>query len=369
MVASNAGIPRVWRMARSLKKEGLRVTILEWDRGVKPPESKNVDGIAVQRFSLRSSLGTKAAVWFPFWLVHAAAFALKNRFSILQVQNFDNLILQMALRRITGSKIVYDLADFYADAYLPKKGLLTEFIRCLERKMIADVDAVILVSEGQLEQTGVRNLPEVRRLIYNSLMDDEVLDYPTPSSARGAKQISLFYAGVLSRERLQPLLNLLAALRDVSDVTLKVAGFGETEPIVRERISELPNASYLGPLSRSDVMKHTANCDCVVVPYDGSVLNNRIGLPNKFFEALAEGKVVLVTKKSVAARIVEDAKCGYCADFGDPEDIERTLSLMSEKREEMAEMGERGLKLFNVKYRWSLMEERLTSLYECVVEK
>ena len=370
LVASNTGIPRVWRMARSLAKAGLNVTVLEWNRGAKLDDVKDVDNVKVVRFALNSYFGSKAAVWFPFWLFYAAFFAIKNRYSVLQVQNFDNLLLPLALRGIARTKIVYDLADFYADAYIPNSGLVTDFVRCLERRMIRQVDAMIIVSEQQLRQTGSRNLPSCRQLIFNTLMEEEIQEYKSQKEDLGIpKEISLFYAGVLSKDRLQPLLNLLSALEDFHDITIKVAGFGEMEEVVKEKISDLPNAIYVGTVSHSEVMRYTTECDCVVMPYDSSLLNYRIALPNKFFEGLAEGKAVLVPKQTYAANIVEEARCGFSTDFCDINDIKRTLRSLREQKNLLKEMGERGRKLFDQKYNWSLMEERLASLYEYVVGK
>lgn len=370
MVASNTGVPRVWRMARSLTKAGLSVTILEWDRGVKATGVMDVDGIKLVRFSRRSSFGSKAAVWFPFWLVHTAVFALKNRFSVLQLQNFDNLVLPLALRTITRSKIVYDLADFYADAYLPNSGLLTKFIRYLERRAIRQVDAMIIVSEGQLKQTGIQNLPGCRHLIYNTLMDDEIQSFaPSEEDSRNSKGISLFYAGVLSKDRLQSLLNLISALEDFEDITLGIAGFGEREEIIKKKIGERANASYLGVLTRSEVMKYTTECDCIVIPYDSTSPCNSLSLPNKFFDALAEAKAVLVSKNTWAGSIAEGEQCGLTTDFADIEDIKRSLRWMREHRDELSRMGMTGKELFDHRYNWSLMEERLADLYAYVVGK
>lgn len=370
MVASYPNVPRVWRMARTLKMAGLQVEVLEWDRSAILPRVASIDGIKVTRLGLRGPFGSKAIFWLPFWLLYACIFALKNRYSMLQLQNFDNLFLPMLLRNFLRYKIVYDLADFYADAYIQGNGQLAKLIGRLERGMIERVDALILVSEGQLQQTG-NNLPSCWNVIYNTPMNEEMQENFSAGERSSPKKnaISLFYGGVLSKDRSLPLLNLLDALRGLEGIKINVAGFGEMEETIKTRLLNNPNGDYLGALSRSQVMRYTADCDCVVIPYDKSLLNNRIGLPNKFFEGLAEAKPLLTSKQTYAGQIVEHAKCGFSTDFSVIEDITHTLEIMRDQKEELKLMGRRGRMLFDQKYNWSIMERRLMTIFDCVLKK
>src|ERR1017187_533849 len=197
-IASYANVPRVMRMAKALSRSGANATILEWDRSARLPNVVSDGEIQVYRLRLPAAIGLWALLKYPFWLSYVSVFLLTKRFYALQVQNFDNLLIPLALRPFIRSKIVYDLADFYADGYLPNAGVLGRIIARIERLAIRSVDGLITVSEGQVLQTGSDHLPRNRTVIYN-VPDDQELAAVAPSieaTPSSDSQLTLFYGGV-----------------------------------------------------------------------------------------------------------------------------------------------------------------------------
>jgi glycosyltransferase involved in cell wall biosynthesis len=196
------------------------------------------------------------------------------------------------------------------------------------------------------------------------LGDDEMSELTIVSrQERSNASLVLLYAGVLSRDRMPLLENLVTVVEEFESLTLEVAGKGEMEAFFRHRFR---NTEYMGLLSHSQTLLETAGCDCVVIPYDSDMINNRIGLPNKLFEALACSRPILAQRGTLAATIIEEHGCGFGTDFKDPNELRLTLKTILRERSELPKMGERGRELFEERYRWSFSESRLTELYDDV---
>jgi glycosyltransferase involved in cell wall biosynthesis len=127
--------------------------------------------------------------------------------------------------------------------------------------------------------------------------------------------------------------------------------------------------SYLGTVSRAEVLRQTSLADCVVVPYDSSLYNNVIALPNKLFEALAMSKPLLVQKGTFVAQIVEDNNCGIATDFCDVEEIRKALTTIEEGgRSQLNKKGLKAKQLYQAKYSWDRIEDVFLQLYQQIVD-
>ena len=265
-VTSHPGTPRVIRMARTLSKRGVGATILEWDRSATLQREEWVDGVRTVRLRLKGSYGLRAFITLPLWLLYVGVYLLRNRYDVVQAQNFDSLVFPLLLRPLKRFRIVYDLADFYSDAYLAGQGLAADAVGAAERRAIRSVDALIMVSEGQVSQVGKENLPKRYEFVYNTPMDDEL---PRPSSAvkEGGSdgRLVLLYAGALSRDRMPLLVNLVNAVEQAENFAFRVAGGEEGEGFPQRKFR---NTVYLGKIPHAQVLAETVGCDCVVIPYD-----------------------------------------------------------------------------------------------------
>ena len=360
-IGSSTGRPRIVKMARALSQRGVRVTILEWDRTAVLPKEEHVDGVRIVRLGLRANFGFTAILKLPFWVFYVMTFIAKNRFEVVQAQNFDNLVPSLLLRPLFHYRVVYDLADFYSDAHLFDHRRVAKLVRQLERGAIKNTDAMIMASEGQVSQVIQSNVPNRTTVVHNVPTDEELELASDPNQTPGyGETLLLFYGGVLSRDRIPLLANLIAVVESMDCLTLRIAGYGEGERLLNR---EFRNVHYLGRLPHMEILHETRHCDCVVIPFDSDLLNNKIGLPNKLFEALAQGKPALTQRGTLAARIIIDFQCGFATDFKSIEQIRLTLDQIFENRAALERMGAEARKLFERRYMWSFSEERFLAIY------
>ena len=364
LIASFAECPRVWRMASTLAKSGFEVTVLEWDRSSQLPATEYTKNVRVYRMKLRAPYGLRLFLELPLWWIYISLFLLSNRFAIIQPQNLDSLLPSWVICRVKRIKIVYDIADFYADAYIPSSMvLLRKATAWLERTLIKTVDATIVVDESRLRQIHLDSLPFF--VIYNSPPDiyNELKSNVRMQEASDSK-LTLFYAGILERDRGLDL--LIEAVQDLPDVELVVAGFGRMEKEFSNLIKGKRNVKFLSRIPYNAVLKLTLSCDCVIALYDPHVPNNVFASPNKLFEAMMCGKPIIVSDGTAMSNIVLREKCGLVVKYGNVNELKRSIGTLKNNRNLATSLGRSGRNAYLKKYNWHLMEKRLLQLYDSI---
>jgi len=279
---------------------------LEWDRSSKLPAVEYIKNIYVYRMKLRAPYGLKLIFKLPLWWTYISLFVFLHRFMIVQPQDLDSLLPSWVVCRLKRIKIVYDIADFYADAYIPSSmALLRKATAWLERTLIKTLDATIVVDESRLRQIRLENLPFF--VIYNSPPDAyNRLKSNVRKQAVSDSKLTLFYAGILERDR--GLDVLIEAVQGSTDVELVVAGFGRMEKEFSSMVKGKRNVKFLGRIPYDAVLKLTLSCDCVIALYDPRFPNNVFASPNKLFEAMMCGIPSIVSN---CGDIIDIARDGF----------------------------------------------------------
>ena len=364
-IASFAECPRVWKMASTLANNGFDVTVLEWDRRSKLPAIGYIRNIRVYRMRLNAPYGLKLIFKLPIWWIYTSLFLFLHRFTIVQPQNLDNLLPFWVLCQVKRTKIVYDVADFYADAYIPSSmALLRKATLWLERTLIKTVNATLVVDESRLKQINLDNLQFF--VIYNSPPDVyNELKSNIHMQISSDSKLTLFYAGILEMDRALDV--LIEAIQDLADVELVIAGFGRMEKEFSNLIKGKRNVKFLGRIPYNAVLKLTLSCDCVIALYDPHVPNNVFASPNKLFEAMMCGKPIIVSAGTNMADIVLREKCGLIVNYGNVNELKRAIDTLKNNQNLATLLGRNGRNAYLKKYNWHLMKERLLQLYDSIV--
>jgi len=365
-ITSYAGCSRTWKMAKTLSKSGFDVYILEWDRDSRLPTYEKVDKISVYRFRIKASYGLKLMYLLPLWWLYVGSFCLLKRFDVVQPQNLDNLIPVLLSKQIRKFKIVYDIADFYADAYIPAKSfLLKKLVRCIDLLLMRTADSTLIADEVRIKQIGFK--PQNLYVIYNSPPDV----YPNIASdamfSKNDECFRIFYGGIISEDR--GLYQLVKACQKISNVTLIVAGFGSLENHFSNFIRDKKNILFLRRISYEQVLTWSMKCDCLVALYDPSIPNNLYASPNKLFEAMMCAKPIIVSAGTAMADKVARHKCGVVVNYGDVNGLINAIEKLKNDRNLAILLGKNGRTAYLEKYNWNLMEERLLKLVEKVLNK
>lgn len=91
---------------------------------------------------------------------------------------------------------------------------------------------------------------------------------------------------------------------------LIIGGNGPCSQMVADAAESCPNIHYLGYVHPSQVPLYTACADIIFYGFDPSNPNARFSAPNKLFEGLAAGKIILTADFGEIGRIVKETKSG-----------------------------------------------------------
>ncbi len=125
---------------------------------------------------------------------------------------------------------------------------------------------------------------------------------------------------------------------------------------------ELSNVTFTGFVNRDRVREILQVTDAVFVSYLPSPILET-GCPNKYFDGLAAGKLILVNFGGWIRKEIEDAGCGAFIDQKDPGSFEHQLQPYLADRSRLNEAQHRARELGVQKYSRSQVSARFTSLF------
>jgi glycosyltransferase involved in cell wall biosynthesis len=230
----------------------------------------------------------------------------------------------------------------------------------LEKLLIRRTDALILQSERQILQVETRNLPEKTIFFYNAPSSSFKIGIHDKRLADSEDEgvFTLFYPGELSHDRVKLLVNVINAVKGLP-VRIVIAGFGEYEGLLRRYSEDNEQLAFLGYLDHQKVMELTEKADLILLTYDPSYANNRIGLPNKLFEAMACGSLILAPHGTYMGEVVEKEKIGMIVDYNDPAEIRRVMKSIIERGGETIQLlRENAKRLYIEKYNPEKLDRR-----------
>ncbi len=282
---------------------------------------------------------------------------IKNRktYDIIHACDFDTVIPAWFLAKFFRKMYVYDIFDYYVDAFhVPKK--LKKLVEGIDLVMINHANAVIIANESRRRQIAKSN-PRQLYVIHNS--PDIQINWSDDTKSTKPKNPKFVYVGVLGGGRM---------LKEIIDVFIKqrswelhIGGFGPLENYIKEASNVYENIVFYGKLPYHEVLELERRCDILFAIYDPKIKNHKFSSPNKLYEAMALGKPIIVAKGTGIDEVVLKENIGKAIDFTPEAFIEASNEILNEDFSELAILSK---KIYLENYSWSIMELRLKKIYE-----
>jgi glycosyltransferase involved in cell wall biosynthesis len=358
--------PRVFKIVKSLKKR-YSILALGWNR-------ENVHSNIVDNYltdlklcKLGAPLG-KSLIHSPKMLISYVYFwvwlfieLIKARPDIVHSCDLDTAVPCYLYKLFFKKKLVFDIFDRYAMAFVPSKNkLYYSVVNFLEEFLSKRSDVLINVSNEALNTfrkkpkccVTIMNCPEDYGIHKDRSKDDIIL--------------TVVYTGAILR-KLHGLLNVVAAIKDVANVELVLAGwYLNSDKEFLDEILQFPNVKYRGLLQPKDAWALEASADVMIALYDPELLWYNIMLPNKLFEAMMCG-IPLVT--NIAPDIVDEVGFGIIVQYHNVRQIKEAILTLRDSASLRKRLGLNGRKAFIEKYNWLKMEDKLFKVYENLSQK
>ncbi len=320
-IPTDGGGIRSYYLAKGLVSQGHEVSVLT-AHNEKEYCCKKLEGIEVHYLPVfySNELSTLRRI-------HAyGLFALKVLFLAGQFKHFDlcytiSTPLSVGLPALWIKKIhnipyFFEVGDLWPEAPIQmgiiKNKWLQRVLYAFERRIYRESKKVIALSpsienyiRGRVPTVDIETVPN---------MSDLEFFYPRekPPSA-SPRQFTIGYFGTVGlANRLEYLLDLqVACLAKGLDVRILIVGGGARFEPVRKKAEalKLRNISFHPHSGKERIQELMAFVDAVYISFQRRPVLE-MGSPNKFFDGLAAGKIIILNFKGWLKEVVERSECG-----------------------------------------------------------
>lgn len=349
--------PRVEKSARWLS-ESYDVLVLAWNRNMIASELETKDYGTIQRFMYKAKYGSGiknllGLIGFNFW-VFKLLFKDRKTYSYIHACDLDTVVPCLIASKLLRKKIVYDIFDYFADSR-GIKGLAGKIVCFIEDTCIKNSNAIIIVDKCRYNQLP-KVIPNNHAVIYN------VPDLPKQGDEFIVLDNVIVYVGILQDHRF--LKELIDVVSKLPNWQLKLAGFGALEEYVIERSKNYDNIEFYGTVQYDEAIKLNEKAKVMLAIYDPTLPNHKYASPNKLFESLALGKILIAAKDTSVDQIVEETNTGYVFNYENKTEfvnILREIEYLDELQ--VIEFSRRAKKVAKELFSPSVQKDTLLSVY------
>lgn len=245
---------------------------------------------------------------------------LKNNiFNTLIVNNIDTLALFKISSVLLKTKTenVIEISDLRSHTY--SNDIKSMILKNIEKFMFKFIDKLIITS------------PKFYDVYYNTLfknkpflLENKPLSTMIPKKIEKIenKKIIIGIVGLLLQGK--PYKTLFETLKNNDKYEVHIYGKGVYQSMVEEYSSKYKNIKYFGEYNFfKDSAKIYASLDILYMVYDttNGSLNNKIALPNKFYEAMYFQVPIITSEGTYLGELVSGYKIGLLVNCLDKEDL------------------------------------------------
>ena len=356
---------RVPKEIEALKRAGYRVTLLCWDRECQAspspsPSPQQEDSFREIRVKVRAPWGVKVLPYLPIWGCFSFWHLLVNKWDIVHALNFDTVIPAVIAGKLKRKPVIYEILETYEDRIvLPK--IVRDFFINVDKIFMRLAKVVIVADEAQSK--GLGGIPNPRvTVIYDSAPD---FFRKINFTSRDNEKFVVFQASVLSKMRKLNLDKLFLAIKDIDNVKLILAGYGDQVAEIKRWSQEVPDKiEFIGRIEHSETLKRSKDVDLLFELRSSSVPQHKYICGSKLLQAMMCGKPFLANRGTSAAIKVRKENCGLVVDANNIEEIKEAIVKLRDNPELCKELGINARKAYELRYSWEIMEKRLISLYQ-----
>lgn len=375
------GAIRSYYLAKNLVEKGYEVEVVSSHNG-REDKTEVVDGITVHYLSVYydNKLGFAGRVCsFLKFVVKAyrrsraipgidLCFATSTPLTVG--------LISLRLKKKFNIPYYFEVRDLWPEAPVQmgaiKNGLLKKALYSLEKKIYQNAQKLIALSPGIRDgiEKSVGNekpvyiLPNISDCeFFHPEAKDPVLE--TKFDVKGKFVVSYF--GAIGKvNHLEFMLEAIKACeqKGIRDVRFLIAGKGSEDVRIRRMAEEmgLKNVSFLGFVNKEGVREMLNVTDAAYISFaDLPILQTNS--PNKFFDAIAAGKLCIVNSQGWIKEMIEQKECGFYANPHSPAEFAEKLLPFVEDKSKLLLYQTNARKLAETYFSRAILTERFSRLF------
>lgn len=391
---SSLGLTRSYEFARALTEAGHEVIVLTSASNL-PEEYRSrfvargeIDGIQVR--SVR--VGYSNYMGHLRRIASFAAFMLTSTWVALRVRRPDVVFASstpitvalpgLAVSRLKNVPFVFEVQDLWPEAAIQmgaikRHGVIATLAKQLERAAYRRAAAVVPVSPGMAEGVVAEGTPPSKIHMIPNFSDLERFRPGRKDSAISkryglAGKFVVGYTGAIGpsnavHEQVPEAARVLKE-RGRGDIVFVIAGDGKSLPELERLTEDLDNVKLLGRIPKTEVPPLTRTADALMALFgDKPILATNS--PNKFFDALASGRPVIVNQPGWTRELVEDNDAGLYVPVGDGVALADAIETLADDPKRTKAMGVAARALAEEAFGRDLQAARIVALLEQVAAK
>lgn len=282
--------------------------------------------------------------------------------------------LNLGLAKLKGCKVVYNVQEIYPDILKLKDGVILKFLSWMEKKVYNGSDAVTTIDQVFYDTIVPRFKDQSKLHIIPNFVDTELYHEVEWSGELDENlfpkndSIKLLYAGNIGHaQSWEPLIELADKTRDLN-VEYVVIGEGAKRGYVEDEIKKRGlNKLHLLPYQPRELMPAILSYSDASFIFMAPEMDGD-GFPSKVYTIMACERPLLVLSGENTP-IVNFLKDKGCAKLITENGFDKKVSEMVEwlrnvTKEELSQMGKRGLAEIQAKY----TKEKVTDMYVDLVD-
>lgn len=391
---SSLGLTRSYEFARALTEAGHEVIMLTSASNL-PEEYRSrfvsrgqIDGIQVR--SVR--VGYSNYMGHLRRIASFAAFMLTSTWVALRVPRPDVVFASstpitvalpgLAVSHLKNVPFVFEVQDLWPEAAIQmgaikRHGVIATLAKKLERAAYRRAAAVVPVSPGMAEGVAAEGTPRAKIHMIPNFSDLERF-HPGRKDSAISKRYGLAgkfvvgYTGAIGpsnavHEQVPEAARTLKE-RGRDDIVFVIAGDGKSLPELERLTEGLDNVKLLGRIPKTEVPSLTRTADALMALFgDKPILATNS--PNKFFDALASGRPVIVNQPGWTRELVEENNAGVYVPVGDGVALADAIEALADDPKRTKAMGVAARALAEEAFGRDLQAARIVALLEQVAAK
>ena len=282
--------------------------------------------------------------------------------------------MNLGLAKLKGCKVVYNVQEIYPDILKLKDGVILKFLSWMEKKVYNGSDAVTTIDQVFYDTIVPRFKDQSKLHVIPNFVDTELYHEVEWSGELDGNlflkndSIKLLYAGNIGHaQSWEPLIELADKTRDLN-VEYVVIGEGAKRGYVEDEIKKRGlNKLHLLPYQPRELMPAILSYSDASFIFMAPEMDGD-GFPSKVYTIMACERPLLVLSGENTP-IVNFLKDKGCAKLITENGFDKKVSEMVEwlrnvTKEELSQMGKRGLAEIQAKY----TKEKVTDMYVDLVD-
>ena len=266
---------------------------------------------------------------------------------------------------------VFEVRDLWPEAPVQMGAVpwkpVQRLLYWLEKRIYKGAAAIVALSPGMV--AGVKRVVPGATVHLVPNMADLAFFSDFPAKEEAEKMVGwpsrfrLLYAGTVGRANdLEPMLRMAAAF-PAGTAELLVVGDGAERARLETLTAGWPQVRWMQPVSKDRIRLFHAASDAVLVSFGGQPVLETTS-PNKLFDGLAAGRLVVVNVHGWLRQLVEESGCGLYVNPEQPVEAINQLKPYWEKPEKLALAQAAARRLAEERFSVELLAARVVKIVE-----